>query len=417
CPAGHQLYEVRWLRDPRYARDYLRYWFRTPGAEPRRYSCWLADSAWAVHRVHPDAELLVDLLPDLKANYEDWERSHFDPAVGLFWQTGHDDGMEYNINSRQARDIVRGAPGYRPTLNTYLWADALAIARVADLASDAETARLYREKAASLKQNLQRKLWDADREFFFHMAKNDEEREGHVVKAGTLTYETGEFAGSRHGREQIGYVPWQFGLPDPGYEAAWKFLTDPDYFAAPYGPTTVGRNDPLFRLSPTCCWWSGQSWPYATTQTLKAMANLLHDYEQEVATREDYLALLATYARTHRKDGRPYIAEATHPFTRSWAGHDAYNHSEHYFHSGYVDLIVTGLIGLRPRDDETLEVEPLAPESWDYFALDDVPYRGRLVSVVWDRTGKRYGHGQGLRLLADGEEIASSPHLERLTAT
>src|SRR5436190_8028388 len=66
CPAGHQLYEVRWLRDPRYARDYARYWFRTPGAQPRNYSTWLADAVWAAHRVHPDDGLVKDLLPDLK---------------------------------------------------------------------------------------------------------------------------------------------------------------------------------------------------------------------------------------------------------------------------------------------------------------------------------------------------------------
>ena len=47
CPAGHQLYEARWLRDPRYVRDYSRYWFHTPGAQPRRYSTWLADAVWA----------------------------------------------------------------------------------------------------------------------------------------------------------------------------------------------------------------------------------------------------------------------------------------------------------------------------------------------------------------------------------
>ena len=47
CPVGHQLYEVRWLRDPQYARDYAEYWFRTEGAQPRRYSCWLADALWA----------------------------------------------------------------------------------------------------------------------------------------------------------------------------------------------------------------------------------------------------------------------------------------------------------------------------------------------------------------------------------
>src|SRR5947209_2973414 len=143
CPAGHQLYEARWLRDPRYARDYARYWFRTPGAQPRNYSTWLADAVWAVHRVHPDDGLVKDLLPDLKKNHQGWEKRHFVADVGLFWQTGHDDGMEYNVNSRQTKDLVRGAPGYRPTLNAYLWADALAIARAADLAGDKEAAAEY----------------------------------------------------------------------------------------------------------------------------------------------------------------------------------------------------------------------------------------------------------------------------------
>lgn len=30
CPAGHQLYEARWLLSPQVANDYSRYWFRTP---------------------------------------------------------------------------------------------------------------------------------------------------------------------------------------------------------------------------------------------------------------------------------------------------------------------------------------------------------------------------------------------------
>src|SRR5205823_10519230 len=131
-----------------------------------------------------------------------------------------------------------------------------------------------------------------------------------------------------------------------------------------------------------CCVWSGQSWPYATAQTLKALANVLQNYRQEVVSKADYLKILKTYTKTHRKDGRPYIAEAANPDTGSWDGHDTPNHSEHYFHSGYVDLVVTGLVGLRPRDDGRVEVHPLAPEAWDYFALDDLPYRGRRLSVV-----------------------------------
>src|SRR5262249_51817034 len=160
--------------DPRYARDYARYWFRTPGAQPRNYSCWLADSVWAIQRVHPDKAFTKDLLPDMVKNYEAWEKKHYSQEVGLFWQTGHDDGMEYNINSRQTKDIVRGAPGYRPTLNSYMYADALAIARVAELAGDAETAKRMRAKAAGIKENVQKKLGDPKRNFFLHMAKQDE---------------------------------------------------------------------------------------------------------------------------------------------------------------------------------------------------------------------------------------------------
>lgn len=406
CPAGLQLYEVRWLRDPRIAQDYGRYWFKTPGAQPRRYSTWLADAIWAVHLVHPDKEYIKSLLPDLAKNFEAWEKRHFVPDVGLFWQTGHDDGMEYNINSRQTKDLVRGAPAYRPTLNSYLWADALAIARIADLAADKEFAEQYREKAKSIKSNVQKMLWDPKRDFFFPMSQNDEERDGHRVKKHSLTYQTGQFAGNKHGRELHGYVPWQFNLPDAGYEAAWNFLMDKEYFHAPFGPTTVERGDPLFMISKTCCWWSGNSWPYATTQTLKAMANLLHNYRQDAVTKADYVKLLQIYAKTHTKNGRPYIAEAAHPDTGSWEGHDSYNHSEHYFHSGFVDLVITGLVGLKPRNDDVLEVEPLAPETWEYFALDDVPYRGHRIGIVWDKHGRRYGLGKGLHLLIDGKKIA-----------
>src|SRR5262249_9067326 len=122
------------------------------------------------------------------------------------------------------------------------------------------------------------------------------------------------------------------------------------------------------------------------------------------------------YTLTHKKNSRPYIAEAAHPDTGSWEGHDGYNHSEHYFHSAYVDLVITGLVGLRPRADDVVEINPLAPEGWDYFALDDVAYHGHRLSVLWDKTGKRYGHGAGLHILADGKKLASAAKLGKLTA-
>ena len=413
CPLGHQLYEVRWLRDRRYAQDFARYWFETPGAQPRSYSNWFGDAVWALYLVQGDSAFLRGMLPHLEAQVAGWDAERWDPAHRMYHWAGMHDGMEYNIDSRQTTAPFDGADGYRPTLNSYLFADELAIARAAALLGDGAAARDYAARAAALKQRVQAQLWDPRRSFFLHQFARGE-RGG--IRAGTRVYDSGPRAGDAHGREEIGFVPWQFDLPDSGYEGAWRFLTDTAYFNSPRGPVTAERHDPLYYVSPECCWWSGNEWPYATTQTLVALANLLDDYRQSVVTKADYFRLLETYTLDQRRRGRPYVAESANPDNGSWEGANSFYHSEHYFHSGYVNLVVTGLAGLRPRPDDTLEVKPLAPDDWPYFALDGVAYHGHQVAVVWDRDGSRYRRGRGLMLWVDGRLAARAPRLERLAA-
>ena len=411
CAAGHHLYETRWLRDARYSKDYARYWFKTVPDQVRNYTTWMADAMYQSYKVHFDQPFIVALKDDLIRNYEGWEKERWVQEESLFAWDGMHDGMETNINSRQTPQWFEGAPGYRPTLNSYMWADANAIAAISQMTGDEHTATLYHRKAATIKENLQQKCWDSTRQFFFHRFKKDEEG---GIKANTLTYQTGKFAGNPHGREEIGFIPWYFDLPDPGYEAAWKFLMDPEYFFAPFGPRTVEKNDPMFLISKNCCAWSGNAWPFATAQTLKGMANLIRNYRQSYITKEDYFEQLKIFSLTHRKYQKPYIAEANHPETGSWDGHDVQGHSDHYFHSAYIDEVITGLMGLCPKASDSLEINPLLPEDWNYAALDNVRYHGRNLSILWDKTGTRYGKGKGLIVISDGKVIARSPELKKM---
>lgn len=415
CPLGHQFAEVRWLNDPDIVRQFARYWFETPGAQPRSYSNWYGSAMWGVYEVTRDTAFLRRVLPYMKRQYAGWIAEHWDSAHRMFRWDGLHDGMERNINSRQTDDIDSGAEGYRPTLNSYLYGDLRAIARASAVFGDSVTMHEYDARADSLRARVETELWDERREFFLHQFAHDE-RNG--LRALTRTYESGAYAGNAHGRELIGYVPWQFDLPEKGkgYERAWRFLMDTAYFLAAYGPTTVERHDPQFYISPRCCWWSGNSWPYATTQTLDAMANLLNDYRQSVVGAADWMRLFGVYTRTQRKDGRPYIAEAANPDNGSWAGHDVLGHSNHYFHSAYVNLVITGVVGLRPRADDSVVVNPLAPASWPYFALDGVRYHGHRLTILWDRDGRRYHRAPGLTILADGRSIANAPRVGRLAA-
>jgi len=415
CPLGLQMEEIRWLDDRAIIEDFVRYWFETPGAQPRSYSNWYGAAVWETYEVLADTGFLHRMLPHMKRQYAGWMAEHWDAGHRMFRWDGLHDGMERNINSRQTDDIDAGAEGYRPTLNTYLFADARAIARASARFGDTAGARKYSIAAESLRQRVQEELWDERRAFFLHQSARDE-KDG--IRALTRTYDSGKYAGDSHGRELIGYVPWQFNLPEPGkgYERAWRLLMDPAGFLAPYGPLTTERHDPQFVISPRCCWWSGNSWPYATTQTLVAMANLLNGYPQNLVSARDWMTLFSGYTRTQRKEGHPYVAEAANPDNGSWEGHDTPYHSEHYFHSGYVNLIITGVVGLRPRADDSVEVHPLAPGEWSYFALDDLRYHGRRLAVLWDRDGTRYRRGRGLILLADGRVIARAPDLRRLVA-
>lgn len=412
CAAGHQLYELRWFKDSKYFEDFSRYWFHTPNAQPRNYSTWLADAIWQGYKVYNNNELVISLLPSMIENYKGWEAEHYVPSEGMFAWDGMHDGMETNINSRQTPNWFSGAPGYRPTLNSYMWADAQAIKQIALMKGDKKLAEYYQKKSDTLKINLQSKCWDPKRNFFFHRYQNDEKG---GIKANTLTYQSGKYEGSEHGREEIGFVPWYFNMLDPGYEKAWSFLMDTAYFYSERGPYTVEKNDPMFKISPRCCEWSGNSWPFATTQTLKAMANLLKNYQQEYVDRDDYFKLLKNYSLTHRKDGKPYIAEACHPVTGSWSGHDVPYHSEHYFHSGYIDLIIADLIGLEPQNSDSITINPLVPGEWDYFCLEDVSYHGNMLTIVWDRDGQKYKQGNGFRVLMNGKTIAESNEIKKLT--
>jgi hypothetical protein len=38
-----------------------------------------------------------------------------------------------------------------------------------------------------------------------------------------------------------------------------------------------------------------------------------------------------------------------------------------------------------------------------------------MVAILWDKTGAKFGKGKGLRIFADGTEIAHSAELTRLT--
>ncbi len=394
CALGHHLYEGRWLEDQNILNKYLLFWFRGqdggPQAHLHKFSSWVADAVYHRYLVNGDKAFLVDLLPDLIKDYELWEKEkRLDD--GLFWQFDVRDGMEESISGS------RTAKNARPTISSYMYGNALAIANIAELAGQADVSRSFREKAQTIKGLVQDRLWDKEANFF------------KVRLAGGALSDA---------REEIGFIPWYFNLPDTGYEAAWTQAIDPNGFKAPFGLTTAERRHPKFRTHGTgSCEWDGAVWPFATSQTLVGMANAIRNYSRAPISARDYFDALLTYAKAQHWDDKPYIGEYQDEKTGAWLkGNNP--RSRYYNHSTFCDLVISGLVGLCPRGDDTLIVHPLVPDgTWDWFALDHVPYHGRTVTILWDRTGQKYGKGQGLSVFVDGALVAHSPTLKRVEGT
>ncbi|HKW28083.1 MAG TPA: glycosyl hydrolase family 65 protein [Verrucomicrobiae bacterium] len=389
---GHQLREGRWLHDQKYLDDYVRYWLRSPASRQQlhKYSSWLADALYQRYLVTGDKRFLLSLLDDLTRDYRQWEQERL-TTNGLFWQYDVRDAMEESISgSRTNRNL-------RPTINSYMFANARAIAAIARLAGDRKVAVEFAAKAARLKMLVEEKLWNPEAQFF-EVLRDD-----------------GKFADVR---EEIGFLPWMFDLPEPGkgYETAWAQLTDPQGFSAPYGITTAERRSPEFRSHGYGhCEWDGAVWPFATSQTLDALANLLRDYPQNVVTARDYFDAFLAYVHSQHADAKPYIGEYLDETTGQWINGKG-GRSRYYNHSTFADLLITGVVGLVPRADDTVEVWPLLPEgTWNWFCLDGVKYHDHTLTILWDQDGTRYQRGKGLTVLAGGKEIAHADKLEQLT--
>ena len=378
---GHHIHESRWLRDSTYLDQIVRTWYTgnegKPMAKLLKYSSWIAHSLWQRHLVDGRQQWYINMLPSLEWEFNEWETTHTREG-GFYWQEDVRDAMEETISGGRKKKYLR------PSINAYMYGNAMAISNIAKMAGDERKAKTYFDKANDLKEKVHQKLWNEQHAFF----------------------ETHRVDSSANVREAIGFMPWytHMAKDEAKYGVAWLQAADEKGFSAPYGQTTAERRHPEFRTHGVGqCEWDGAVWPFATSQTLTAMANYLNDYSQPVISDSLYFAEMEKYMQSQHMRGKPYIGEYLDETTGYWLKGDQ-ERSRYYNHSTWNDLMITGICGLRPRQDNTLEINPLLPDGkWAYFCLDNVLYHGHHISIVWDQDGSRYHAGKGLRVYVDGQ--------------
>lgn len=403
CAAGHHIAEAQWLKDGTdLVPEYLRFWMQGSGDE-YSYSSWLVDAAYRYALIRGDQATVTGLLDDFLRFYHHVESTNM-TRYGLFWSYDDRDAMEMSISGS----------GLRPTLNSYMYANASAISHIAHWASNETLRRDMEHEAASLRTRINEVLWDDATSFYKVIPQTN--RDDRIA---SLSFR--DIPLHRNVREAIGYIPWMFGIPSKERVKAWNALTGVTAFAGRVGITTAEKNHPGYmRPNPQHeCLWNGPSWPFATTQVLDAMIVAARDGRQ--VTADMFQVQLRRYAASHfRQDpvkGRVHWLDEnmdadtgewrSRDILESWGWPDAKGGVERgkdYNHSAFCDLIIRGLCGVGVEPNGLIRIEPLIGASGpDYFRLDGVTVRGRTLNVRYDRDGSAFGGRSGLTV-TDGEE-------------
>ena len=393
CAIGHHVMETRWLRDTTYMHQILRTWYYGNNgqamAKMNKFSSWNPHAIYEAFKVQGDTTFLLSLRPRMEEEYARWKSTNR-LANGLYWQGDVQDGMEESISGGRKKQYAR------PTINSYMTANAKALEKISLLENRQQEAQSYAKDAQEMLQLIEGKLWNPDHQFFE-----------------TLRGDT-----SAQVREAIGYMPWYCNLltNNSKYDIAWQQLKEEKGFSAPYGLTTAERRHPQFRSHGTgTCEWDGAIWPFATSQTLTGLANFLNSSANDnTDLREVFFRQLNLYAQSQHMRGKPYIGEYLDETTGYWLMGDR-ERSRYYNHSTFADIVITGLVGLRPQADGSIVVNPLVPaDNWDYFCLDGIRYHDKMLTIVWDRDGQHYRQGQGLTLMVNGKTVANRKDIGKL---
>ncbi len=421
-----QIKELTYLRDPEYALSQLRNSYANradngavldPPGSPywgETYSHWIVQAAAELNRVHPiPQQTLAELLPQMAADVRAWATSYDQDGDALPERarprvTGYDlDILSWWHWSGARLDQTARPPSMeRVDLASFVYANAIGMVELATAAGDEALAAEFATLAAKIRDAATAKLWDPETEFFYPQRAGDDQRAPYRELHGLFAFTT------------------LLAPNQPPYTNALRYLVDPQEFWSRFPPVITSQAH-----------YRDWSWemdgltrniaPHPISMGGRTLIQAVRNYSQDSVRPSHVMELLSRY--------NDLVYPGVHPNDPTWRpnAHEYYSQWEPYarqpqpkpsdishdFHSMWLSLVVEGPIGLVPRADDILEIDPMA-ESWEYFLVDGLRYRGLDLTIVWDAPGDglpRYdGYPEGLSVFAAGRQIAHRDDLGRI---
>lgn len=414
---GMFLDDMKWLRDPTLAYGT---WvsagetagsagqYRDNPADPSNWGAshtqFITEQAWASYQIHGGPKPIAEQLgrygaDDTKGQLATLD-SNKDGLLDTNWVswTGNDtDAVSFAEHPGSSLDRAESA---------YMYSNAQAAASAYRAAGDTANAAKMDAAAASVKKAVLNNLWDSKDKLVEHKWVNGPA--------------AGQFA---KWKEVNNYDPYAVGLmPTKGdadynddYDSALRLFADADEF--PVFPFfTANQKDKAASGTGT------NNFSVINSQVLfrvyQEAIRKYHAADNGYITPEQFKKLLYWNAFAHYQGGDNRYPDQN----EFWADGSAadggsinYRSWIHHTQLGSTNwTMIEDVAGLQTRDDSKIELNPIAMPGWGHFTVNNLSYRGKNLSIVWNGDGTYANAPKGYSLWISGKRVFTANKLGHL---
>ncbi|WP_115560546.1 Ig-like domain-containing protein [Xanthomonas arboricola] len=414
---GMFLDDLKYLRDPSYAYGSWLSAGETAGGgkytdnpgSPENwsnsYAQYITAAAWRAMQLHGGP-------PALAAKLARYGSGDVDGVLAAY-DLNHNGLIEYDWAAMTGNDAdavsfdwaaKHGEIRMDRTESAYVYANAQAAAQAAQLAGDSATAQRMQATAQRIRKAVLEVLWQDHSDSADSVGLHGELLKHRQAKGPRLPVDW---------KETNNYYPFSVGLMpkqgdadhDPKYARALRLFADAAQY--PLFPFYTANQVDLQARSSGADAGSNNFSTINATVAFRLLGEALRDYPSLFLSAQSYRTLLYWNAWASYIDGDNRYPDQNEFWAKGSAsngGKIAYRSWIHHTQLGATNFtMIEDAMGLRPRNDDKIELYPI-DIGWDRFAADNLRYRDRNLSIVWDRDGRHYAGRapQGYSVYLDG---------------
>lgn len=403
-----QLDEMRYLRSPLagygtwftaamqanggiYVDNRAGLWSETP-------QHYISQAGWENYKVHGGQTSFLKAMADAGAGDVIGTQNKYDRDKNYLYDIQYDAWDADTVSLAYPDPNFPGDRHYsaaqeRIDTAAFAWMNAEAVSEMYRAVGDDSQAESYRTFSDHVRDALLANNWDRDSRQFLMKFKGEDKfnplrdiNNYYVFMAELVPQGQGYDEALRVWGDENEFPMW------PMYISNSK-----DYVTASNSPELNGR--------------SRNYSPGSMAITLKMFGSAIKNYDADNISGEEYADLLKNYTNMSYCYGNTNYPDVNEFFNnpdgdvpenghyRSWIHHN--------WHSQYNTLIIEDVMGMTPREDQVIELNPI-DLGWDSFSLENISYHDSDVTVKWNE-------GEGYELYVDCVKVAAVDRLAHFT--